>query len=1190
MKAKLIQKTAVAAVAGSFAFSTSVSAVNLTDVPLVVAEVAPPNIMVLFDTSGSMAHVTPGETTPVGPGGAYDSTDSDWDNCPSSGNIVTLDNDELVKLKISSKYPRIVVDSTNYFYSVDADSISADTDDAGDRSFAIPKKYNWSPEFVTGKKACFDKGKTYEAQLTTSSYVSTSTGFYSGHYLNFYFGSVLNGSWNGLHHPGQPARIDVGKVVIDNFIDARDDDSINLGMARFNNGNGASIRESVSLLSSSYKTTVKDTVDKFTARGGTPLAESLVDIGIYFTGNPGEELLLHPNPDGVSGGIATDVTAVFDRIGGDASAPVSPSYRSGVSKVTPIDETAFCEKNYTILMTDGQPSGSDGEDDIAGSLLEDYDKDCLGGCFPGDKKNSSDPSDYLDDVAQALYEMDLRPDVDDFADNEYLNNLGTYIIGFADPGIKDLQLFKDVADQGSGGNSKAFFPDTQADLDTTFEQIIASIFAQESSVASVSFNSGQLESDSAVFQAKFNTNPWSGNLLAYNLNDTTGVIEVPYLWDAAITLDQRKKPAATYTADEGRNVFTFDPTPAVGTADGTALSIANWAKLPHELLNDLYAGPDIDGDSDSTDEPEAKLLLEFLLGDNANEGAATNQYRVRDTGQVTPASHPNGSDLPVRKRLGDIVNSTPVFVGQPELNWPDWSASTLIPFGATGNSYSDFKKRSDVVARPAMMYVGANDGMLHGFDAELPGSNGEEKLAYVPSAVFSAGLDEGLHYLAQQDYAHKFYVDLTPTVSDVFIDTGTGDDWLTILVGGMRAGGRGLFALDITDPAEYGKLSVLANTRAANTVLWEFQHDELGYTYSQPTIAKMPNGRWAAITGNGYNSMSGDAKLFIIYLDGGVNGSWTLGSDYLILSTNSGAGNGLSTPRVVDTDGDLVADRIYAGDLKGNMWIFDVSATISTGTPTHPTDPKPAWGVAVGGNPLFTATGPSSNPQPITSAPILVRNPATNTTGNEPNTLVLFGTGQFLESGDPDTTSVESFYAVWDAGTGGGFDRNNLRARIIDEKTLNAGSTTETDVRTINGDPLTYGSTYKGWYMDLPDTGERVVSESQVRGEVVFFNTIIPDNGKCSPGGTGWLMSVDFETGLAPVVFPVFDADKDGTLGASDLTYVGEYFSNSLPAKSGLLGDRQYTPGSDGTILSREIQYGTGGNGRRLSWEEVYRQ
>ena len=269
---------------------------------------------------------------------------------------------------------------------------------------------------------------------------------------------------------------------------------------------------------------------------------------------------------------------------------------------------------------------------------------------------------------------------------------------------------------------------------------------------------------------------------------------------------------------------------------------------------------------------------------------------------------------------------------------------------------------------------------MHGVQA----SDGKEVLAYIPGNLFSTGLKQGLHTLTDPTYAHRYYVDLSPAVSDVHIKTCVGicptlgtdvANWRTILIGGERAGGRGLFALDVTDP------SLFSEANAADLVLWEFSDSDdgdLGYVYGEPIMALMNNGKWAAIFGNGYNSTGnatgddGEAQLFIVFLEGGLDGAWTLGTDYIKISTEVGtlaALNGLSAPAVLDLDGNGTADRVYAGDLEGNMWVFDLSSAT-----------EGSWDVAykqvVTEKPLFTALNNASQPQPITSRPVVVTNTA----------------------------------------------------------------------------------------------------------------------------------------------------------------------------------------------------------------------
>jgi type IV pilus assembly protein PilY1 len=378
--------------------------------------------------------------------------------------------------------------------------------------------------------------------------------------------------------------------------------------------------------------------------------------------------------------------------------------------------------------------------------------------------------------------------------------------------------------------------------------------------------------------------------------------------------------------------------------------------------------------------------------------------------------------------------------------------------------------------------------------------------------------------------------------------------------------------------------------------MWEFtsQHDaDLGHTFSAPLVALLENGRWAAIFGNGYEDTgSGEAQLFILYLDGGLDGSWSLGTDYLKISTAVGDTsnrNGLGTPGVVDMNGNGAADRVYAGDLEGNMWVFDLSDTSDTG-----------WEVAYqqGGTPkpLFTA----ASDQPITSKPILVKHPTVgnqDSPSNAPNVLVLFGTGQYLVVNDKDTTHPQSFYGVWDEGTRE-LDRNDLV-----EQTFASGFAANIRVVSDNDVPYTASDASKryGWYLDLPDSGERAVVSPAARGDVVFFNTLIPSNGICQFGGSGWLMAVSTSNGGRPDAAP-FDVNGDkyvneGDLASNnddslvDIAVSGERFSGGIPAESAFLSNHQYTPDSstsrgdalhERTIESLEAPF-TG----RLSWEEL---
>jgi type IV pilus assembly protein PilY1 len=238
-----------------------------------------------------------------------------------------------------------------------------------------------------------------------------------------------------------------------------------------------------------------------------------------------------------------------------------------------------------------------------------------------------------------------------------------------------------------------------------------------------------------------------------------------------------------------------------------------------------------------------------------------------------------------------------------------------------------------------MIYVGANDGMLHAFRADTGDANsGKEIFAYVPAAVY-----DNLSKLTAPSYVHKPFVDGSLSAGDAYV----GGTWKTVLLGGLGGGGKAIFALDITNPTAMG----------VSQVMWEFEDAaDLGYTVGQAQIALLNNGVWAAVFANGYNSTSDRAYLYLVNLQTGA----------LIKKIPAGVGtsNGLSTHVLYDSNGDQTVDAVYAGDLQGNMWKFDLTGSNVT-----------AWGVANAGVPLFTARNASNEVQPITSQPRIGAHP-----------------------------------------------------------------------------------------------------------------------------------------------------------------------------------------------------------------------
>ena len=552
----------------------------------------------------------------------------------------------------------------------------------------------------------------------------------------------------------------------------------------------------------------------------------------------------------------------------------------------------------------------------------------------------------------------------------------------------------------------------------------------------------------------------------------------------------------------------------------------------------------------------AEARLAYLRGDRSNEGKG-HGFRKRKT------------------VLGDIVHSKAVYVAEP----PRRNLVEKKHYPKGRHAYSNFMKKYE--GRKGVLYVGANDGALHAFNA----SDGKELFAYLPGNLFSNKKNQGYHYLTDPEYSHRYYVDGTPSVSDAFIKGAGGERWRTVLIGSQRAGGRGLFALDVTVP------HAMTEANAKNVVMWEFTNKDdphLGYTYSKPIIGMMPNGRWAAIVGNGYRDTASDgtggqAQLFVLFLDGGLDGEWTEGKDYVRIPTGVGSPtdrNGLSTPSAVDTDGDWLVDRVYAGDLWGNMWAFDVSDM-------NPSKWKKGAGLLFAGD----------RKQPITTRPSVTKN-MKKPRGSAPNLMVMFGTGRYLAPGDGGVTDGQSYYGVWDNGARKLRRRNLTRQRFLltDEKR---------GARVIDPDlKINYGLK-SGWYVDFPVAGERVVTDSVATGGLVHFNTQITAAKKaCEAGGSGWTMSLRIANGGSPIG-AAFDFDGDDEISDADTRgfsiggvmkktgYAGKKFASDIDIPGGVAINegRRYMPGTKSKdasevdqqkiIIPKSLPSG------RLSWMEL---
>jgi type IV pilus assembly protein PilY1 len=714
--------------------------------------------------------------------------------------------------------------------------------------------------------------------------------------------------------------------------------------------------------------------------------------------------------------------------------------------------------------------------------------------------------------------------------------------GFTDSDDNGLPNVQTEWDEDGDGNPDNYFLVTNAlNLGAQLESAFDEILARNGSASSASVNSGSISSETRLYQAKFNSEGWSGQLLAFAVNQD-GSLDPTEEWDASKEIPD----------PNSRTIITVN-------SDGTTA-------VPFRWTNDLDATRKAQLDLASDGFGEQRL--NYLRGDGTREA------------QNAPSGLPQFRDrpeTPYRNVLGDIVSSAPVFVGRPPFLYPDVLESQ--PYSAFITDNED---------RRQMVYAGANDGMLHAFDA----GSGEEQLAFIPGAVFP-----DLHELTSPSYSHRFYVDAPPTMGDAFF----GGAWHTVLVGGLNKGGKSIYALDITDPDAFSE------GNADDVFLWERSaagDDDLGYTYSRPAVVRLHNGKWAAVFGNGYNSVNGRAVLYIVDIADG--------SIIRKIDTGVGTGgNGLSTPALVDLNGDSRVDLAYAGDLAGNLWKFRLNdnnpATVDN---EDPNDWDVAYKAGTTNLPLFSAVDGSGVAQPITSRPEVGRGP------NGAGTMVLFGTGRYLGVADKTPTQTQTFYGIRDPNTTLDSDRVSGRVELTQQQIVAEepvtftdpdGATVSASVRVTTSNVVTN----RGWYLDLlqppvPGTfqGEMQVSDSILRTGRIIFTTLIPDPDPCSPGGTSWLMELDALSGARLTSTP-FDMNRDGEFNDEDNVEVdidgdgvpdlavpvsGIQSEVGITPKPGILAgpnaEYKYTPGTTGNIQVTVENPGPSATGRQ-SWRQI---
>lgn len=683
----------------------------------------------------------------------------------------------------------------------------------------------------------------------------------------------------------------------------------------------------------------------------------------------------------------------------------------------------------------------------------------------------------------------------------------------------------------------------------------------QSAAATVTVSAGSLGSDTLLFQATFDSSDWSGEVKGISLDSQTGVLANDAAWLASERINEQ-----FVTGTQARQVLSFNTqerkgVPFTWTIPTSSTEDTLTQEQLTELITDIAPG-------------DEQKFVDYIRGDVSSEGSENGTFRERAS------------------LLGDIVHSNPVYVPRPGFfysdTWVNIGGITAPENLALAQQYSDF--RGQLRNRNPMVYFGANDGIFHGIRATSDTEGGKEVLAYVPTPVFS-----DLSALTDQDYQHQYYVDGPANFGDAFFDE-TDQKWHTVLVGSLRGGGQGIFALDITDPegiVQSDKGFTEAN--AESVVLWEFTDSDsdpsdtvidgdsdLGFTFGKPLVVRMASGRWAAVFGNGYNntvsdgspSGSGNAAIYIVDIE---DGSLIKKLETHVGLADDPSGldrpNGIAHVSAIDSNRDNTADILYAGDLFGNVWKFDVSSA-------NEADWGSAFGPDSNPTPLYVTESVSGDSLPITTQIQVGLHPDAEFRNVPGNFMLFFGTGQYIESTDNATTgqSTQSFHGLWDDSNSVINGPGNLQRQFIQDQPVHPSETATFALRTSTDNPIDWDS-QRGWIVDILSNtgvngGERQVSDAVLRNGRIVFTTLIPGDDLCQAGGTGWVMELDAANGGSIDNVSPFDIDGDGLINNADLDFngdgvsdepvVGIFVSTGIPSSPTII---DLPPIDDNTII-----------------------
>ncbi|MFZ2854262.1 MAG: PilC/PilY family type IV pilus protein [Rhodocyclaceae bacterium] len=744
---------------------------------------------------------------------------------------------------------------------------------------------------------------------------------------------------------------------------------------------------------------------------------------------------------------------------------------TGASDPDPVQYS--CQQNFTFLSTDGYwnsdiEDSSYGPKDTSGNDVGDQD-----GSATSYQKDAQAKSNTLADVALYYYSTDLRPAMTDDVpvsakDQISKQHMVTFTMGLGVDGA--LTYSSDYESGGSAdytaigqgtkdwgdpianstdariddlwhaavnGRGKYFSAADPVQVVSSLEESLLGMTAMTgSSAAAATSNLEPVAGDNYAYVASYVTQTWEGNIEARVIDLATGELGTTAVWSAQALLD----------AKAARTLYGFDSAIA-GTDKKFSLT---WANAQAKGWDGSVSGKDY---FNPVQVPQCATIS------NCPGATKANLFSYLMGGADSTS---NGSYRARAHVLGDIVSTQPVYVKKPS-------------FGYTDSGYDTFKTST----RKAMVYVGANDGFLHAFDA----NSGEEDWAFMPSAVLP-----NLHDLASTSYAHRYLVDGVLTVGDVLV----GSTWKTVLVGGLNSGGNAYYALDVTDPT-------------APIALWEFSDGRMGNSFGNPLITKLPTGatsssganiagKWVAIVTSGYNNggtafadHNGEGIVYVLDAYTGVEYfriyTCTTQASAATCSGSSASPAGLAKINgwVATPTTDNTTLYVYGGDLDGNLWRFDIAG-------------KSAFKVAEVG-------------EPITVKPELA--------SVEDNKVVFFGTGLFLQGTDKNDASRRSVYAIKDdlAAASALTSVKTSGALVQQTLSLKSGSTTQ---RTVAAPATVDWAVKSGWFVELLEDGERVNIDPKIQLGTLIVASNVPDTGSsnaCTSGGHAWINLLDIKTG-----------------------------------------------------------------------------